>query len=100
MLTGFFDDERGARSSKRLIGVAASLALIALYVLHTLTILYVALVTETSPAPPDPVTSGIVATLAGWVLALSSADKRAPMAVAAAEVHKARESRAMGAVDA
>lgn len=100
MLSGFLDDERGARSSKRLIGVTAAFAVILLYVLHTLTILVVALKTKTPPAPPDAVTSGIVAGLAGWVLSLSSADKRSPMAVATAEVHKARASQAVPAVDA
>ena len=82
------EDERNRLSSTRIVALAAAFTVIALALLDGVTQVTV-----------DPTLVGALAGLSLGAFTKAAVDKRGPHATAEAELHKARESKAMGAIN-
>jgi hypothetical protein len=97
-MLGYLHDERGAKSSKRLIGVVGGFLLFAAFGSHVAVQLAVALLTKTTPPAPDSMMAGIIAGMVSVALGLTTADKLSPQARAEADITKARATAELRAI--
>lgn len=81
------EDERNRLSSTRIVALAAAF-----------TVILLALLDGVAEVTVDPTLVGALAGLSLGAFTKAAVDKRSPHAVVGAELHKARESKAMGAV--